>query len=187
MSVQLKFAHVVFQTAQLEAMRDWYCTLLDGRVVYEGHELCFITFDEEHHRIALLQLPGLERKAPNAAVVNHVAYTLPSLDDLLDKYLDLKAKGLEPWQPVQHGVTTSLYYEDPDGNRVELQVDNFATAQEATAYMNGAEYDADPIGVLYRPELMVDALRAGTPAAELQTRKWALVTSPELPHPSEAF
>ena len=29
-----KFAHNVFQTAQPEAMRDWYCTVLDAHVVY---------------------------------------------------------------------------------------------------------------------------------------------------------
>ncbi len=178
-----KFAHVVFQTSQPEAMREWYCSLLNAHVVYEGHGLSFITFDDEHHRIALAHIPDLERKPKNASLVNHVAYTFDSLDDLLDRYLELRAKGIEPWNPVQHGVTTSLYYEDPDGNHVELQVDNFATADEATAYMEGEEYDNDPIGVGYRPELMVEALRSGTPAAELQTRAWALRTSPELPHP----
>jgi catechol-2,3-dioxygenase len=183
MGSTLKFAHVVFQTSQLEAMREWYSALLGAHVVYEGHGLTFLTFDDEHHRIALVQVPGLERKPPNAAYVNHVAYTFESLDDLLDRYLELKAKGIEPWKPVQHGVTTSLYYEDPDGNHVEMQVDNFSTAEEATAYMEGPEYEADPIGVRYRPELMVEARRAGTAVSQLQTRRWALETSPELPHP----
>ena len=35
--------------------------------------------------------------------------------------------------PIQHGVTTSLYYEDPDGNFAEMQIDNFATPGEAIA------------------------------------------------------
>lgn len=178
-----KFAHVVFQTSQPDAMRDWYCSLLDAHVVYAGHGLTFITFDEEHHRIALAYIPGLERKSPTAAVVNHVAYTFDTLDDLLDRYLELQSKGIEPWKPVQHGVTTSLYYEDPDGNHVEMQVDNFATADEATAYMEGPEYDADPIGVRFRPELMVEARAAGVSAEQLMTREWATTTSPELPHP----
>ncbi|WP_410631647.1 VOC family protein [Amycolatopsis sp. cmx-4-83] len=179
------FAHVVFQTAQPDAMREWYSALLDAHVVYEGHGLTFLTFDEEHHRIALAHIPDLVRKPANAAVVNHVAYTFDSLESLLARCTELHAKGIEPWKPVQHGVTTSLYYEDPDGNHVELQVDNFATAAEATAYMEGPEYDADPIGVRYRPELMVDALRDGASPRDLQTRKWALETSPELPHPME--
>jgi len=31
---------------------------------------------------------------------------------------------------VNHRPTTSMYYRDPDGNRVELQIDNFPTAKE---------------------------------------------------------
>src|SRR5690242_4699594 len=60
-----KFAHVVLQTSNLEGMRDFYCKLLDGHVVYEGKGLCFVTFDEEHHRIAFLSPPvQLEPKSP---------------------------------------------------------------------------------------------------------------------------
>jgi catechol-2,3-dioxygenase len=34
---------------------------------------------------------------------------------------------IEPVIPVDHGPTTSFYYEDPDRNSVELFVDNFST------------------------------------------------------------
>lgn len=168
------FAHVVFQTGQLQKMKQWYLDLLDGHVVYEANNLCFMTHDEEHHRIALVQPPEpLERKAPNAAWVHHVAYTMASLEDLFERYARLLKKGIEPAMPIQHGVTTSLYYEDPDGNFVEMQVDNFATPDEATAYMYGPEFGADPIGPLFSPEALRADLKAGVPAAELKTRAWA--------------
>ncbi|WP_416985968.1 VOC family protein [Streptomyces sp. T028] len=184
MSSTPKFAHVVLQTSQLAEMRDWYCTVLDAHVVFEGHGLCFMTFDEEHHRIALLGAPvPLERKTPTTAAMHHTAYTFDNLDDLLDRYESLKEKGIEPKVPIQHGVTTSLYYQDPDGNFAELQIDNFATADEATAYMHGAEYGADPVGVSFEPELMARARQEGTAPEELITRAWALKTSPDLPNP----
>jgi catechol 2,3-dioxygenase-like lactoylglutathione lyase family enzyme len=183
-----KFAHVVLQTSRLDEMRTWYCTLLDGHVVFEGHGLSFVTFDEEHHRIAFLSPPvPLADKSPAAAGMHHVAYTFDSLDDLLDRYSELKAAGIEPRAPVQHGVTTSLYYRDPDGNHVELQVDNFATPAEATGYMEGPEYAADPIGVGFEPEKMRAARASGTGEAELCTRSWALATSPDLPNPLVAL
>ena len=47
-----KFVHMVFQTSQPENMRDWYCTVLDGHVVYEDSALAFIAFGEEHRRVA---------------------------------------------------------------------------------------------------------------------------------------
>ena len=46
----------------------------------------------------------------------------------MSSYARLKGLGIEPDACVNHGVTTSLYYADPDGNQVELQVDNFAVS-----------------------------------------------------------
>jgi len=183
-----KFAHVVLQTSRLEEMRDWYCTVLDAHVVFEGHGLCFITFDEEHHRVALLGVPvELEPRNPGAAGMHHSAYTFDTLEDLLDRYDMLKAKDIQPKVPIQHGVTTSLYYQDPDGNFVELQIDNFATPDEATEYMHGPEYGTNPVGVSFVPELMRDALAAGVPVSKITTHTWALETSPDLPDPMVAL
>jgi catechol-2,3-dioxygenase len=184
MSTTPKLAHVVFQTGQLEQMRTWYCKLLEGHVVYEGHSLSFITYDDEHHRVAFIQPPvPLERKTPVTAALHHTAFTFDNLDALLERYSSLKEQGIRPAVPIQHGVTTSLYYRDPDGNFVEMQVDNFDTPEAATAYMEGEEYDTDPVGVSFDPDLMIEERRKGTPTAQLQTRKWALATTPDLPNP----
>jgi catechol-2,3-dioxygenase len=183
-----KFAHVVFQTSQLAAMRDWYCTLLDAHVVHEGGGLCFITFDDEHHRIAFISPPAqLGEKSPRAAGMHHVAYTHESLDALLDRFTELEKKGISPQVPIQHGVTTSLYYQDPDRNWVEMQVDNFSTPSAATDYMEGPEYGADNVGVGFDPELMRAARANGASVEILTTRAWALETSPDLPNPLAAL
>lgn len=183
-----KFAHVVLLTSQPQEMTEFYCTLLHGHVVHAGHGLTFMTFDDEHHRIALLSPPEpLAPKAPGTAGMHHTAYTFDTLDDLLERYTELRAKGIEPHVPIQHGVTTSLYYRDPDGNFAEMQVDNFATPDEATAYMEGPEYGDDPVGPGFRPDLMVTARAEGTRPDELQTRSWALTTSPDLPNPLAAL
>ena len=94
---------------------------------------------------------------------------------------------ISPKVSIQHGVTTSLYYQDPDGNYVEMQVDNFATAREATAYMEGPEYAADNVGIGFNPQLMREARAGGTSIETLTTRAWALQTSPDLPDPLVAL
>ncbi|HEY1973093.1 MAG TPA: hypothetical protein VGH89_34435, partial [Pseudonocardia sp.] len=106
---------------------------------------------------------------------------------LLDRYSTLKQDGIRPHVPIQHGVTTSLYYRDPDGNYVELQVDNFATPDEATAYMVGPEYAENPIGVGFDPDAMLAARAAGTPEGTITTRAWALAACPDLPNPLVAL
>jgi catechol-2,3-dioxygenase len=188
MTAKPKFAHVVLQTDQLPVMRDWYCTVLDAHVVFENHGLCFITFDEEHHRIAFLGSPGpLDARNPGAAGMHHTAYTFDGINDLLDRYRALKAAGIEPKAPIQHGVTTSLYYQDPDGNFVELQIDNFATPDEATAYMQGPEYSNNPVGVAFDPDLMAQALNSGQPVSTVITQSWAREACPGLPDPMAAL
>ena len=188
MSSRLKFAHAVLMTNQVAAMRDWYCTVLEARVVYENPMLCFVTFDEEHHRLAFVGAPegSLVKRPPNSTGLMHTAFTFPDLGALLERYASLAARGIEPRVPIQHGVTTSLYYRDPDGQFVELQVDNFASAAEGTAYMHGQEFAADPIGPVYDPARMLADYRAGVPAATLQTRAWALTGGP-MPHAMELF
>ena len=177
-----KFAHVVFQTAQPRQMRDWYCTVLDGHVVYSDDNLSFITFDEEHHRVALIHPPvPLERKSPGTAAMHHVAYTFDGIDDLLDRYARLRDHGIRPAVCIAHGVTTSMYYRDPDGNMVEMQIDRFAQPDDATRYMNGPEYAADSVGPAFDPEALLEARRDGATTEELSDRAWALKTP--LPDP----
>lgn len=168
-----RLAHIVLQTNQLPVLKDWYMKVLDAHVVYENPAISFLAFDEEHHRLAIAQVPGLVERTALTVGLFHSAFTFDTLPGLLAKYEDLREHGIEPRMPVQHGVTTSIYYRDPDGNFVELQVDNFVTADEATEYMRSPEYTAEPIGPSFDPEIMLDALRAGTPESELLTRAWA--------------
>lgn len=188
MAIKPKFAHFVLMTNRMAEMRDWYCTVLDAHVVYEDEALCFVTFDEEHHRLALLSAPGggFAERPPNSVGLMHTAYTFPNLEALLERYAMLRERGIEPRVPIQHGVTTSLYYRDPDGQFVEMQIDNFASAEEANAYMRGPEFAADPIGPVYDPALMLQAFRDGVPPATLATRAWALDGPPQ-PHAMELF
>jgi len=170
-----KFAHNVFQTAKAQEMRDWYCTVLDGHVVYSDETLTFLTFDEEHHRVALLHPPiEMQRKSPTTAALHHSAYTFETIDDLLDRFSMLRDQGIRPAVCIAHGVTTSMYYQDTDRNFVELQIDRFAEPDDATAYMKGPEYAADSVGPAFDPDELLAARRAGASVEELSDRAWAL-------------
>jgi catechol-2,3-dioxygenase len=57
-----KLAHIVLRTADKTAMTKFYVDFLGGTVVHENEVLSFITYDDEHHRIALLQIPNLKLK-----------------------------------------------------------------------------------------------------------------------------
>ena len=126
-----KFAHIVFRTKQLKVMVNWYARVLGTKSAYENDFAAFVTYDDEHHRLAFLQLPDLVEAPPQSIGLEHFAYTFESLGDLMQTYKRLKSEGISPAWTINHGPTTSLYYDDPDGNRVELQIDNFKSAAEA--------------------------------------------------------
>ena len=175
MSKPTKFAHVVYRTRRFEEMLDWYSTVFEASVQYRNDALAFLTYDDEHHRIALVNLDVLAPGAPGPghpakATVEHVAYTYASLEDLMDTYERLKQHGTEPYWAIHHGMTISFYYADPDGNQMEFQVDCFASAREANDYMHSEAYAANPLGVELDPEAILDHLRAGEPVAALMPR-----------------
>lgn len=165
MAKPVKFAHVVYMTRRFEPMIAWYRDVFEAEIVYENPALAFLTYDDEHHRFAFANLdvlkPGGTSLDDRGEIgVNHVAYTYASAADLLDTYARLKRAGIEPYWPVHHGTTMSLYYADPDGNRMEFQVD-VGTAQEATALMKTDAFAANPVGVLYDPNDLLARLEAG--------------------------
>jgi len=165
-----KLAHFVLVTRNMARLRDWYVAVLEGKIVYQDPILCFITYDEEHHRIAIGALPGVEERESGLRVgLHHTAFTYRDLGELLYTYRRLKDRGIEPYWCVNHGPTTSMYYRDPDGNRVELQVDNFATAEEATDFMR-QNFAENSIGILFDPEELIARYEAGASLEALRQR-----------------
>jgi catechol-2,3-dioxygenase len=156
-----RFSHLVLQTAQYEAMTAWYKTWLSARPMLENGVVCFLAYDEEHHRVMIGRNPNATPRDPKAAGVVHFAYAVEALEDLVNNYLRLKAKGILPHNCINHGFTTSLYYLDPDRNEVELQVDNFKTKESLNAWFATGAFDRNFVGHPFDPERMVELHRAG--------------------------
>lgn len=165
-----QLAHVVRRTGRLREMVDWYRTVLGAEVVHSDDMLAFLTYDDEHHRIAIACLPGLEEQPPMAAGTDHIAFTYADLGDLLHTYVRLAAEGIEPFWCINHGPTISMYYKDPDGSRVELQVDTMATRDAIDRWMRSGEFAANPIGVVFDPKDLLARYAAGEPLETLTAR-----------------
>lgn len=171
-----KFAHIVYRTRRYGEMLRWYETVFNARIQYENPALAFLTFDDEHHRfafvnMAVFQPDGTETDRQGAIGVDHVGYTYASLSDLLETYARLKDRGVAPYWSIHHGFTVAMYYADPDGNQMEFQVDCCASSEEASAFMHGPHFAANPLGVEFAPDEWLARLRAGTPESELLRRE----------------
>ena len=131
----------------------------------------FLSNDRANHRIALLAVPGLEDD-PQKFIhtgIHHTAFEYGSFSDLMTSYARLKKLGIEPQFCLNHGLTTSLDYSDPDQNMVELQVDNFGDWEASAEWMRSSEeFRRDPIGTFFDPDLVLAAYQAGTSFVQLQ-------------------
>ena len=165
--VPCKLAHYVIRAKNWNEMLAWYRTVFQLETSFEAPVIAFLTYDDEHHRIAFLNTAHLPAPDTLHTGVDHVAFTYASLSDLLQNWERLKAQGIEPFWCINHGMSTSMYYRDPDGNEIELQVDNFPSMEECKAWFGSPAFAANPIGVQFDPDVLLQKLRAGVPGSEL--------------------
>jgi catechol-2,3-dioxygenase len=165
-----KLAHVVLKTNKYREMVNFWNSFLGSRIVSDNGFLSFLTYDDEHHRVAIAAVPGMKDKDPMAAGLAHIAFTYDTLDDLVTAYEQRKALGMHPFWCINHGTTTSIYYRDPDGNEIETQIDNFEDAEDATKYMVSKAFVENPFGVEFNPDDLLNRLRAGESVESLKER-----------------
>jgi len=162
----IKFSHAVLRTTRFKEMVDWYVTVLNAEVLMRTDFIAFMTYDDEHHRIAIASFPGTVERHERDAGLDHLSYTYASLGDLVATYERLKAANILPRICINHGLTTSMYYRDPDGNGVELQIDNLKPSEWKDWMRHGMSKE-NPVGVKYDPEDLVRRFRAGESFADI--------------------
>ncbi|MBO6782487.1 MAG: VOC family protein [Alphaproteobacteria bacterium] len=162
------FAHIVLYTKQRETMVEWYRKVLGMQVTADTQGLSFLTYDDEHHRVAVIQRDDLDDKVPNTIGMAHFAYNYASLSDLVRIYEYLVSEGIQPYRQINHGPTTSIYYRDPDGNQVELQTDNFDSVEALNAWFASGAFDREPIGVEIDMADIAARFHAGESEADLK-------------------
>ncbi len=164
-----KLAHIVLRTTfeRFAALVAWYKTVLEAKAAFENAAISFMTYDEEHHRLAIVAIPGLGEKVTHSVGVDHVAFTYASLPDLVATYERLKAEGITPRTVIHHGPTMSLYYLDPDRNQVELQIDVFEKLEDAATFLASGHFEKNPIGAVFDFEDICRRYHDGEPVEEL--------------------
>jgi len=125
-SPPVSFSHFGIYVTDLARMEDFYTRVLgllvsDRGQVPGGSDLVFLSRDpDEHHQIVLAtgRPPGVEFN-----VVNQISFKLPALADLKAMHARARDEGMKQFRIVTHGNAWSVYFADPEGNRVEVFVD----------------------------------------------------------------
>ncbi|MEW6299619.1 MAG: VOC family protein [Thermodesulfobacteriota bacterium] len=123
-----RIAHVVIKVRDLERSRAFYTGILGMQVMKDVPQIraCFLSFNgRDHHEVALFEIgPQAEAPKANQTGLLHFAFRLRSEEDLRAAYQELKDKGVPISFTVNHGVSKSVYFRDPDGNELEVYCDN---------------------------------------------------------------
>jgi catechol 2,3-dioxygenase len=193
--VDPKLQHVGLTAANLDAMLDWYRKVLGMAVNHRSalggpqngrsFSAVFVSNDEVHHCMVFFGMPGLVADADKSrhARVQHIAFEYGTLDELLGTYARLKGLGILPVQAADFGLGTAFYYEDPDKNTVELNINNYGNEWTATERIRTSL----PSQVFIDPDKMLAARKAGASPWEVHERAAAgeFVPAKPWPVPSE--
>ena len=113
--------HVGLFCHDLMKMRDFYSRVMGLTITDEDLErgICFFSADPEaeHHELALAQA---KEPAQKTRSVQQVSFKVRSLDDVREFYHRLQQAGMRIDRTVTHGIACSVYFYDPEDNRVEL-------------------------------------------------------------------
>jgi catechol 2,3-dioxygenase len=136
-----RIGHVVIKVRNLERSRRFYAELLGLQLMHEMPQIkmAFLASNgRDHHEIGLVEVgdnaPGPQKGETGLL---HIAFRLRDEDHLKAAYRELKENQVEIVSTVDHGITKSIYFRDPDGNQLEVYCDN---SKEYTKSL-GKSYD----------------------------------------------
>jgi catechol-2,3-dioxygenase len=125
----LTFSHMGLFVSDIAKMAHFYTEVLGMTVTDHGDlvdahgnvELVFLSRDpNNHHQIALVS--GRPAHIP-FNVINQISFSASSVEVLQDFFKRVRREAVEELVAVTHGISFSVYFKDPEGNRVELFVD----------------------------------------------------------------
>ena len=123
MNIQ-SLGHVVIKVRSRERAEKFYSEILGIPMVARFDPgMAFFSLGN-HHDFAVVEV-GDDAEPPPAKALGlaHVAFKIgESIEELREAKAHLKSHGIEV-KPIDHEVTQSLYFEDPDGNPLEIYID----------------------------------------------------------------
>lgn len=134
-SYHTKIGHAHLKVRDLTRALEFYTRFFNLHVVERvGDHYAFLTGGEMHHEIALQAVgPNAPGSHPQAVGLYHVAFEVPHRRDFAEAYKALREAGVAVGA-VDHLISWAMYFDDPDGNGLEIYVDTRRDADGQTLW-----------------------------------------------------
>ena len=132
-----RVGHLVLNVKDQPASAKFYTEVLGFEVARERPGFgTFLTCGKIHHDLALFQAaPDAAPVTPGGLGLNHMALQVENFEVLTEYFHILKDHGIAELRTTDHGMTKSIYLQDPDGNGIELFCNSFDDAADGLAEM----------------------------------------------------
>lgn len=121
-----KVGHVVLKVRDLQKAEQFYTEVLGFTVVTRLKRPAgvFFSLGEQHHDLAVLEVPSDATPVTERQVgLHHVALQVEDFAALQECYRQLKSHNVNITMTIDHLITKSIYFLDPEGNQLELYCD----------------------------------------------------------------
>ena len=119
-----KLGHIQLRVADLDRSKAFYRDVLGFRVAEQDprHSDLFMTLGEDFHTLDMAQheSPETGRGPARPLGVAHIAFQVASYEALGEAYSTLLQHGVRIERAMDHVNQRSIYFFDPDGNRLEI-------------------------------------------------------------------
>ena len=133
-----RIGHLVINAKDLDAATKFYTDVIGFDIALERPGFgTFLTAGVLHHDLAIFQAPeGAADTADGDVGLNHMAIEVADFEELTEYYHKLQSYFEDTeLRTTDHGMTKSIYIEDPDGNGIELFCNSFDKAEDGLAEM----------------------------------------------------
>ena len=116
-----KLGHANIRVRDIELSEKFYTEVLGLHVTNRRGKTVFLSAREHSHELAIGAM-GPDALEPDATRVgtNHFAWEVGSFEDLRKMHQHLKDKGVEILRTRSNSFSTGIYFNDPDGNGIEV-------------------------------------------------------------------
>lgn len=150
MSVPREIGHIVLNVTDVKRSVAFYHDVVGFQIsrIRPGWTGAFLTCGVNHHNLALFEAPAdAEPRKKGQIGLNHFAFKVENYEELQKAHKRLVENNTVIDHIVNHGMTHSVYFLDPDGIEMELFSDTYATQEEGLAYMKATPGGADPMDI----------------------------------------